>query len=365
MNIQAIGNVVIYPFDFEFMPIIRYVQEIRNKVKGIYAPKAWGYNGKDASIIDEREIVGMIVDDMSSISYEDVDLVINNTGNKLADQSIIKCIEKFLSKGKHVYCLKSIEDKNIKRFETYKKFHYFRCSEYFDRIETQNYQISTPTVCISGIMPDINKFDVFLSVSKRLESKGLKLSYIVGKEYAQFLGMHRIPQYIIDEKYRLRDNINIFRNYISYIELVEKPDILIVELPGGILPYDKNIDNYFGALHMVAYSAIRFNYNILCLPLDYYDKKNFDTMRNIFKYRFGNEISNFVISNKYYDAETYEFESRVEMTPLKYESIVRKKYDEFWGTENEVGFLTDDYSKIISDKIIERVIDSGKMYLHS
>lgn len=141
------------------------------------------------------------------------------------------------------------------------------------------YSINTPVLVIFGIEENTEKFEIQVALRERFISKGYKISSITSRRDSELFCMHSIPAFMFGNELTEVDKIIQYNHYVKYIEQIEKPELMIIGIPGGIMPYDKVNHNHFGIMAYEISFAIPCDVSIMCLPYstnftgDYYDIK--------------------------------------------------------------------------------------------
>lgn len=81
--------------------------------------------------------------------------------------------------------------------------------------------------------------------------------------------------------------IQKFNMYIRDIEIKEKPDVIILSVPYGIMPANMFISNNFGEFAYIVSSSLQVDVGILCI--DFFSTLNevyCDELRKMLRYKF-------------------------------------------------------------------------------
>ena len=89
-------------------------------------------------------------------------------------------------------------------------------------------------------------------------------------------------------------NINFF---VGYIEENEKPEVIVVGIPGELLPLTKQKPGNFGIIAYEILNAVDPDFTILSLYKDEYKEEYFEEMNNLLHYRYNVDADCFYLCN--------------------------------------------------------------------
>lgn len=111
------------------------------------------------------------------------------------------------------------------------------------------------------------------------------------------MGLHTYPEYLIHGGTTDNDRIIRFNLFLSQLEHREKPDVLLIQLPGGLLRFNDAILNGFGIVPYFIAQAASCDYFICCSINDCFNQAFWKSISDDFKYRYGHEIDCVHLSN--------------------------------------------------------------------
>ena len=113
------------------------------------------------------------------------------------------------------------------------------------------YPINTPVVCIMGFGENCNKFQTHLELYEKFSNKGYRCFNIFSNYLGKISGGEIYPNFVFEKNMSLFTKIQKFNMYIRNIEIKEKPDVIILSVPYGIMPANMFISNNFGEFAFV------------------------------------------------------------------------------------------------------------------
>jgi len=312
---KSYENVMVYPYDANFTPVLRCKSFVDSyKIVGLSSLSGWGLCGKDASYVDGGPKLNILVENKFEEYFNFCDTVIiaETDHNIDYEKYIYPQIFAAISAGKNIICLKKLDEK-LNELEDYCKSkkvyfkNYGRNSvKYNDsplniRRERGLFDINTPVIGIVGISENTNKFSLQIEIKSHLEDMGYKVALVGSRAYCEFLGFNSFPYFMSDNSISEAEKIYFFNRYIKTIELVEKPDIIIIGVPGGIIPFNQKVNNNFGITAFEIFQSVTPDFSVVSIFHEMYTSEYFEKMFNNIKYRFGFEIDVFNLANKQID----------------------------------------------------------------
>lgn len=150
------------------------------------------------------------------------------------------------------------------------------------------YPVDTPVLVVYGTERGTDKLAVQLALREALIDMGYRVTSISSRMDGRLYGMHPLPPYMFGPGCSEGDKIRQYNHYVKRIELMERPEIIIVGIPGGVLPYDRVDHNEYGILAYEMSFAVPCDAAVVCMP--YSDGFNGDystfaqDMERIFRY---------------------------------------------------------------------------------
>ena len=78
-----------------------------------------------------------------------------------------------------------------------------------------------------------------------LNNLDYKVCVVSSRTNAELFGIHSFPEFMLQHNLDESSKIINFNHYIKELEVSEKPEIIIIGVPGGIMPVsEKHSDNY-------------------------------------------------------------------------------------------------------------------------
>ncbi len=124
------------------------------------------------------------------------------------------------------------------------------------------FEINVPIVTVLELSDNTCKYNVQCEIQDMLEKKGYKTAFIGSKEYCEFLDEKSFPGFMFNNNISEADKIYYFNSLVKNIEINEKPDIIIIGIPGGTMPFSNTVVNNFGITAFETFQAVRPDFSI-------------------------------------------------------------------------------------------------------
>ncbi len=326
-------STMIYPFDVESIPLIRHNNLIEGyDFKYIISPNGWGLVGKDVSIADEGQDLEINIESNFKEYLEKCEAVLfSDSSNKINFDKLIypKIIEAAEAK-KEILCTIKLDQEKIKKINSICdrnniNFKYLRDknSEAKSPIFEEIYPINAPVIFVVGLTERTHKFEIQLSIRERLLEQGYNVCQIGSRSYCEIMGFHSFPDFMYNNQISESEKIILFNLYVKKIEIEEKPDLIVIGIPGGTMPFNNKFTNKFGILAYEVSQAILPDVVIFSTLYGNDSPEFLNSISNSYKYKYGFDIDCYNIANISFDRNISE-----QMGKMKFTTIDWKKVNE-------------------------------------
>lgn len=316
-------NVLIYPYDEEFSPILSYKELMSQyQITKVVSLRGWGLCGKEAGAIGKRNSLGFIVTDEFENNLDECDAVLFcETKNAIDfEKLIMPKIDMAIKFGKDIIVAFHMNQSEIDLiwkkcmdgkvgFKNYYRNTTLQSNLHMAEGSLGNLEINTPVIFVFGMSQKTNKFDIQLSLRKNFLERGYQVSQIGSRNYCELMGFHSFPCFM-NAKLQESVKIRLFNRYIKEIENTEAPDVIIIGIPGGIFPINKKFTNYYGIYAYEISQAVMPDAAVFSCLYDEFTQDYFQLISTSIKNRFGFEVDCFNISNHFFDWNKSESQSK-------------------------------------------------------
>lgn len=295
-------KLAIFPYSNEVSSLWKYSDLLWEfEIKNLIAPKGWGLTGENVKLYSNGQSINLsIQDSLSESEYNLVDIIwITEEINKMDRAAAIGMLEKLFHSKKEIIFTSYIcsELKNIiintnraTNISDYKKIKKELSPSH------HRYSIDVPVVMVLGTSIMTEKFDLQLSIRRKLQDMGYEVSQVGSKSFCEFFGFHSIPEWFFDNTYLEVDKISMFNMFLKNIEMEEKPDIIVVGVPEGIIPLTKKHHFNYGIYAFEICCAVAPDYAVLALPYGEYNDDFYAEMKTLCQYKLNVILDSFYVS---------------------------------------------------------------------
>lgn len=300
-------RVAIYPYDYEMQPYLRYNSMIKSiKPVILLTPNGWA--------LENGQLCGYKVQTvLSNDDYQSLDAIwITDSVNHVQDKQIYEIAEEFLKHNKQILLSRHIQketyDDLVQLVNTYSGelvnlLQSEQCIN-FNTIPAKLYDIYTPIIDIAGIGEKTDKFLLQLAVKDYLERQGYHTILVSSRDNSLYLdNVYSLPVFMnggIPPEYK----IILYNHFIKKIEEEEKPEVIIIGIPGEIMPISKVQPGHFGIHAFQILNAVNPDFLIMSLYGNEISGKYVKELKQIMKYKFVANIDCFYLGNYAQDVFT-------------------------------------------------------------
>lgn len=174
-------------------------------------------------------------------------------------------------------------------------------------------KIDVPIISILGLGENTSKFRVQIALRNSIENIGYNVLSICSNALGSLLGMDSLPEFLFGNTLTFEEKIINFNNMLYQKVYEKKPDVILLGVPGGIMPFNEYCNNYFSESSLVLMNAVESDIGVLCTYLwPSVKKKFFKMMDNLCTVKFGSKIDAFIVSSQdnFFDVEDKKMKYR-------------------------------------------------------
>jgi peptide maturation system protein (TIGR04066 family) len=267
-------KLIINPLTKDESPVIRYRHMLDNyEIVAAIPKKGYGFEGKDVCVLDGGEPTGAIFHN----PYED--------DTPLHDVVLSEIIN-------DKYVTPTYE---VLPTEILKKLH-------------------VPVIVVMGNGPECQKFDIQLGLRDTFLMEGYKVLQFGTKSYSKLFGFDPLPDF---SEFPLWRKVFYYNNLLYEKCLTENPDVVIIGVPGGVMPINDFSNEKFGEEALAISFAAKPDYAIFSWYFTFPTLKYFDTYNNFMRFRLG-------INNVLYHMSNTKITPNVNLNSVDYLTLESK-----------------------------------------
>lgn len=287
-------KVLVYPYSKSYQPYVWTGKIDENKIiQSLVSPNGWGLEGKEVKYNKGKYVINS--DYSSELKKCSTVWFVEDDIHPLPEDLLLSKVVEAINNEKDIiytrYKDKLMYDKVMNLLPNLKKDSISPNRKNMNElVNNYCYSIKVPVVAILGIEENVQKFDVQVALWRMFRELDYNVEAISTRLDSEIIGINSIPKFMLETDMSDTEKIIQYNHYIKQIEITKKPDLIIIGVPGSVLPFDKINHNNFGTMAFLISMAVPVDYAILCSP--FYKNTDFDfteLKRDIF-YKYGFEV---------------------------------------------------------------------------
>ena len=330
-------KLAIYPFSqsssplYEFFPIFRS----EYKVAHLVSPAGLGLAGHDAGYATNRSNLGTIVQDDIEDALGECDALLVPFGDLKTDPAFFDAFAvmcKAAEQGKTVFCAPKLTHNQYNTLNSIASALHYGFHEKSNRVEyvtTNMYKPGVPVVFVHNLTLEADSFEVTLSLAQRFRRDGTRVSVIGTRPEYNFLGLNG-SSLLLDFFYgnqtirSVPQCIQNFRHYLRTVELLQHPEVILINVPGAAISNQGYYYNEAGVFFYLMTRIVRPDYAVVCMPYANLTTEVFQTINKELQAKFdcGLELVHF--SNKILHVEQTSLTQKEQTLYVPENEVVQK-----------------------------------------
>lgn len=303
-------NYLIYPYSDNLSSVVEnisFYSEDINITKCV-SPIAWKRN-IDANIevsFNFREAI------------EGVDGVIiaDTPENKFMYQDLLNKLSFSLASKKHVICCTELQNKDVEELASIAQSNSVMFKYTITQMEAKRdfgvfQRQDCIVIAIGGMLNELDSLTTMSNLVYRYRELGYRVTAVSDNKNTALFNFVPFPSAILDSDLPHQEIIKEINTFYNELQLLHQPDIIITQIPNGMIKYSNICVENFGVKAYMLSQALSVDYFILTSPIDDFDDASFNLMSTTFKYRFGFKIDAVGIANRYINFSDSNEEEKV------------------------------------------------------
>lgn len=311
-------KLLVYPMNKSLAPLGRYGDMVKSCEQVIpVAPRSFGYGTGDIAVVDGGTECGVkITYDLDAALTDCTDVFVDYyPAVNLSAVQYMDTLKKAANAPKNLFISGSLWDFLLKEgCKDVEKLPLHILDYQKDNIILNNekrlLELPAPCIFVFGAGDLTNKFDIQLGLRKVFQRRGYNVTQLGTKSYSSLFGFDPLPQFIFepgDSQKKVMD----FNHYVYEKAKSEHADVIIIGVPGGIMPNNPYEFTGFGEMAFLMGSALKADAAILSLYCAAYPEDTLQYLIDICKYRFNAPVHyvNLACNDMMISTETLEFQT--------------------------------------------------------
>lgn len=325
------NKIAIFPYDKDFYPFLKHAELMCDiDIARVFSVQGWGYIGEKICV-GERKIFAVenLFDTQKDSTYDVLAVV--ESEHTLDEALLYKAVELIAQEGKNVWILKKLAVGQYKRLEEICHKYKTVISNFSDLERKQPklgeeeiiYDIGVPVIAVAGMGERTNKAELQTDIYSLLRKDGYKSAWVSSRIEALMFGGLEFPPFMYGDMLTEKKKILLYNHYLKWLEQTEQPEVILIGIPGGIMPDSKKQVGNFGITAYEILNAVTPDYFLMSLYCCELGEKYLDELHKIMKYKFNVDVDCFYVSDTEQDAYSLN-----QITPVEYiqldSSVVQK-----------------------------------------
>ncbi len=201
---------------------------------------------------------------------------------KLNKEIFKKIVELIIMENKKIILSREIENycKNECEMDVPSKLKYkFKADKEPEIVKEQLLEIRVPVLYITSFWEGLNKFQILLKTKTEFEKKGYKVLAFGSKRESEFVGIEALPEYLFQSSYDEKIKIIGINQLVEKRCDEEKPDIVIISVPGEISKFSDETLGHMGIMLWELKNAVFPDCMICSVPFEKYTEADAKNMK--------------------------------------------------------------------------------------
>lgn len=213
------------------------------------------------------------------------------------------------------------------------------------------YPIETPIITVFGLEERTQKFEIQIRLREAFMLRGYKVSSITSKRDSEILNMHSIPDFMFGNRLTEVEKIESYNYYVKQVETLEKPEIIIIGIPGAVMPFDRINHHNYGIMAYEISHAVPSDIAIMCSPYYVNSNGDFSDLKIDLFSKFGFDTYYSHIADMTIETKTLLEDGEINFVTLD-KAFIREKINAY--QRDDVLDLTDIPN---IEKVVNRIMD--------
>lgn len=341
------NKTTIFPYYKNCYEIVYYFTKYTSKynIKHAISPKGFKLAGKDAGFIENKEELGILIEEDIDMAISQSNILIITPISNLYNyrEYVLDIIKKSIKAKKEIVCVMRLNESELIRFNEMSNayqinFTYVNpiinkiCNSWMTPKKTnvipkKLYRPEIPVVFIGETFPSSISLKVMLDLKYSLKALGYSVLGITSCICGKLLGFESNIAFL-DINLNPAEKCISFNHFIQNICMDNRVDILIIQIPGPVIVYDDYIVNSFGIETFMMSQVLQQDFFVLCDSFQGVEEEYYIKISKYLKEKFGfyidvvsmtngmldykitkdiNELSIRNVSNAYIDEATAAF----------------------------------------------------------
>ena len=306
-------KLALFPMTKDMCAVARHPSMLQGySLSYLFVPGFMHLNNMDISSIDGGNTSSATLSDYNQKALADCHTLFVDYDENIKELSLYsEVIQKAKELGIEVICSHKLENKLREEVATWPSEPPLMEEPAFDRL----YEINVPVVTVLSHGDRADQFATELTLRKYFIEAGYKVSQVGSHESSKLFGFSPIPSFMREPRDAYEKTLR-FNSYVKELVDSEKPDLLILGVPDGVMKYNNKLLKGLGFLPYIVCSAVKSDLIVLSIYHGSYDEDFFENLSQYGLYHLGTPVNLFNIANSGIEPEFIGESARMKFIDL-------------------------------------------------
>lgn len=304
----------IFPFSSFLLPYIRHYNELQDEyiIENVYVHDKNSMIGKDLSYSCNGKHVGINAKSITDICKSSSDLlVVINDSEHIEQNYMYKILKKAMESDiKVLFCINKNDDIDYciwelkERFND--KFDVLYQKELPSRLINDKISLQTPVILIGGLIDEPDVTELLLRLYIKLTEMNISTAVLTRSLFNFNMNFYNINE-IFQQNITENNKIKAIKDFVKRIEIIEQPDLILIEAPDPLIEYNEYVGNGYGIKTYMLSKAVSPDSIVGVMPLELSTAKYVEAVDNYLSQKYNAPLNGTHISNTIIDSlDAYE-----------------------------------------------------------
>lgn len=168
------------------------------------------------------------------------------------------------------------------------------------------FKSQVPIIYIGQLLETQDSLEIGLQLKIQLEKRDYTCSFISDNTDVMFFGGFTYPSNFMGNQCSAEQQIISFNRWVEAIDYKQKPDLIIFDVPKGIMQYGGNYHNSFGIYAQMMATTLEPDLFLLTITKDNIEEMQLDVINTHLEGKLGKTVDMFHLTNSVFDIQPNE-----------------------------------------------------------
>ena len=188
-----------------------------------------------------------------------------------------------------------------------------------------------PVVYLGGLIESQDSEEIALNLKNEFVKIGYRPLIISSHREIELVSGVCLPEFFMSNQYTPDEQVRHLSSWLGQVIKNHQPDLILVDVPKGMLLYNKKISNTYGLYAMMLALVLKPDFTIVSLNSHEVSETDLVNFSSHMQSKIDRQVDVFHLSNRYYkiyDADHEIPEKPLYLSPQKVEWIINQHNDQ-------------------------------------